>query len=200
MLYLWIGCTLLSQIYYIGIRYILESISSLEDAPYKSSRWFLEIKYFSFEQPLVDQQCRRLVLLLGTNLISLFFGEEEARVNHTQSEKVDHKNTYTTSFPCISYFFNIKNEEEKNVKRVFVLVCLWVPGAILQSSIWSLSCGDSPLVRLDSIALSLFTRQDQGSWQGFQLNLGRIGFYLSEASCPGRVIFLTKSTHKVWRL
>ena len=36
------------QIYYIGIRYILESISSLEDAPYKSSRWFLEIKYFSF--------------------------------------------------------------------------------------------------------------------------------------------------------
>ena len=131
MLYLWIGCTLLSQIYYIGIRYILESISSLEDAPYKSSRWFLEIKYFSFEQPLVDQQCRRLVLLLGTNLISLFFGEEEAKVNHTQSEKVDHKNTYTTSFPCISYFFNIKNEKEKNVKRVFVLVCLWVPGAIL---------------------------------------------------------------------
>ena len=110
MLYLWIGCTLLSQIYYIGIRYILESISSLGDAPYKSSRWFLEIKYFSFEQPLVDQQCRRLVLLLRTNLISLFFGEEEARVNHTQSEKVDYKNTYTTSFPCFSYFVNLKNE------------------------------------------------------------------------------------------
>ena len=37
------------------------------------------------------------------------------------------------------------------------------------------------MVRLDSIALSLFTREPRGNLQRFQLNLERIGFYLLEA-------------------